>query len=144
VHQIAITSGALGMGLATAQLLASRGAVISIADINEAAMQTAVASLTDSHKHIYSAPDVRGSQSVNVWIQSTVKKLGKVDGAVNMAGIIRPVSMVAELTDDNWDFTFAVNVRGVFNCIRAQLQAMKDGGSIVRLGLEVHLIFDLR
>jgi len=119
------------MGLATAKLLATRGAIISLADINEKALNAAIQSLSNSEKHISSVVDVRNSKSVNEWIQSTVEKLGKLDGAVNMAGVITPAASVAEETDDNWDFTFAVNTRGVFFCLRAQLNAMKPGGSIV-------------
>ena len=119
------------MGLATAKLLASRGATISLADINEEAVKAATTSLGGSEKHMYSVVDVRNSQSVNAWIESTVQRLGKLDGAVNMAGVITPARPVAEETDENWDHNFAVNARGVFFCIRAQLKGMTAGGSIV-------------
>jgi NAD(P)-dependent dehydrogenase (short-subunit alcohol dehydrogenase family) len=130
-RQIAITGAASGMGLATAKLLASRGAYISLADINEEAMKAAVKSLPNSDKHMHTVVDVRSSESVNNWIQSTVMAMGKLDGAVNMAGVITSATPVAEETDENWDFNFAVNTRGVFFCIRAQLKAMTAGGSIV-------------
>lgn len=120
------------MGLATAELLASRGATISLADINEEALRTAVQSLPNSSKHISTVVDVRSSKSVDDWIQSTVQKLGKLDGAVNMAGVITPATPIVEETDEHWDFSFNVNARGVFFCVRAQLRAMKSGASIVR------------
>lgn len=119
------------MGLATAKLLASRGAIISLADVNGESVKAATRSLPGSDKHTYTIVDVRNSQAVNAWIESTVHRLGKLDGAVNMAGVITPTAPVAEETDDNWDFNFAVNTRGVFFCIRAQLKAMTAGGSIV-------------
>jgi NAD(P)-dependent dehydrogenase (short-subunit alcohol dehydrogenase family) len=119
------------MGLATAKLLASRGAIVSLADINAAALQTATESLTGSDKHMYTVIDVRSSRSVDDWIASTVERLGRLDGAVNMAGIITPAKPVAEETDETWDFNFAVNTRGVFFCMRAEIKAMKAGGSIV-------------
>jgi len=121
------------MGLATAKLLASRGAIISLADINEEAVKTSTKSLSGSDKHMYTVVDVRNSQSVNTWIESTVQTLGKLDGAVNMAGVITRATPITEETDANWDFNFAVNARGVFFCLRAQLKAMKAGGSIVSL-----------
>jgi NAD(P)-dependent dehydrogenase (short-subunit alcohol dehydrogenase family) len=121
------------MGLATAQLLASRGARISLADINEKALEEAIESLPNSDKHMFTVIDVRNSKSVDGWIQLTVDRLGKLDGAVNIAGVISPAAPIIEETDDNWDFTFAVNTRGVFFCLRAQLKAMKAGGSIVSL-----------
>lgn len=109
------------MGLSTAQLLSSRGAVISLADINEAALREAAASLPKNSsgiEHMYSVVDVRNSGSVDKWIETTVQKLGKVDGAVNMAGIIKHASPVAMSTDEDWDSTFAVNAKGVFACLR--------------------------
>lgn len=120
------------MGLATAQLLASRGAIISLADLNETGLAEATKSLSNSEKHIQTVVDVRNSQAVNSWIELTVQKLGKLDGAVNMAGIITRATPITEETDENWDFNFAVNARGVFFCLRAQLRAMTSGGSIVR------------
>ncbi|KAJ6005143.1 hypothetical protein N7540_012942 [Penicillium herquei] len=127
---IAITGAASGMGLATAKLLASRGAIISLADINEAAVKSAQESLSGKN-HIYTVVDVRRSEDVDAWINSTVEKLGKLDGAVNMAGIISPAQPITEISDETWDFNFGVNTRGVFFCLRAQLRAMKAGASIV-------------
>ncbi|KAF2824650.1 hypothetical protein CC86DRAFT_456697 [Ophiobolus disseminans] len=129
--QIAITGAGSGMGLATAKLLASRGARISLADINENALKIAVASLHDSERHEYYVVDVRKSDSVDAWIEATVKQFGQLNGTVNMAGIITKAMPVTEVTNDDWDFSFAVNVKGVFNCLRAQLKAMSPGGSIV-------------
>ncbi|KAJ3957382.1 hypothetical protein N0V92_006036 [Colletotrichum tropicale] len=129
--KVAVTGAGSGMGLATAQLLAERGAKISLADINEPSLKEAVASLPDSDSHIYEVVDVRDGEAVDKWIQNTVKKYGKLDGAVNMAGVITHATPVAELTDKDWDFVFAVNAKGVFNCIRSQLKAMSAGASIV-------------
>lgn len=122
------------MGLATAKLLARRGAILSMADINENALKTETQSLPGSDKHIYTIVDVCSSQSVEVWIQSTVEQLGKLDGAVNMAGVISPARPITEETDETWNFNFDVNARGVFFCLRAQLKAMGPGGSIVSSG----------
>lgn len=122
------------MGLSTAKLLASRGASISLADLNETAVQTAANELpttSSNQKHIATVVDVRRSEMVNAWIDNTVKTLGKLDGAVNMAGVITPAKPITETSDEDWDFQFAVNAKGVFACLRAQLRAMGEGGSIV-------------
>lgn len=126
------------MGLATAKLLASRGAIISLADLNEKALLTALELLLGSssseQRHMAQTVDVRDSTTIDMWIQSTVQRLGKLDGAVNMAGVISPACPVTRMTDADWDFNFAVNARGVFACIRAQVNAMtSSGGSIVSL-----------
>ena len=135
-RQIAITGAASGIGLATAKLLASRGAIISLGDLNEKALLTAVESLPGNEKHMSTVIDVRDSKTVDSWIQSTVQTLGKLDGAVNMAGIITPACPVTRMTDADWDSNFAVNARGVFSCIRAQVNAMTSGGSIVSSPME--------
>ena len=119
------------MGFATAKLLASRGAIISLADVNAEAVEKAAKSLPGSDKHMHTVVDVRSSESVNTWIESTVQDLGKLDGAVNMAGIITPATPIVEESDENWNRTFAVNSRGVFFCLRAELKAIGAGGSIV-------------
>jgi arginine metabolism regulation protein II len=130
-HKVAITGAASGMGLSTAQLLASKGARVSLADINEGGLKAAIASLEDPSKHMYTTIDVSKSESVNLWIESTIKQMGRLDGAVNMAGVITTATPVADMSDKDWDFNFDVNARGVFFCLRAQLRAMTAGGSVV-------------
>lgn len=63
------------MGLATARIFASRGALISLADINEKALGEVIQSLPNSEKHMTTAIDVRNGQSVEGWIKSIVEKL---------------------------------------------------------------------
>lgn len=130
------------MGLATAKLLASRGASISLADINEDMLKSAIASLPGGQeKHAYFKVDVRQSGSVDAWIAATMARFSRIDGAVNMAGIISPATPITELSEEVWDREFAVNTRGVFLCLRAQLRAMKEtGGSIVGSGGEARII----
>lgn len=120
------------MGLAAAQLLASRGAHVSMADLNDEALKTAIESLPGGHeKHIATRVDVRNEDSVNDWIEKTVQRFGKLDGAVNMAGVLGPSVPTTELSKEQLEFVFSVNVFGVFNCMKAQLKVMKSG-SIVR------------
>lgn len=77
------------MGLATARLLAISGANISLADIDSTAVQAAAESLQEgSDQHMYNVVDVRNSEAVESWIADTIKRFGRIDGAVNMAGII--------------------------------------------------------
>lgn len=119
------------MGLAAAQLLASRGALISLADLNEEALEAAIKTLPGSHeKHIITRVDVRDEALVDAWIEKTIYKYGKLDGAVNMAGVLGPSVPVTELSKKKFEFVLSVNVSGVFNCLNAQLKVMK-GGSIV-------------
>ncbi|KAK5049936.1 hypothetical protein LTR84_004055 [Exophiala bonariae] len=127
---IAITGAASGQGRALAQLLANRGALLSLADVNEKGLAETIESLENSSSHITTKVDVASSASVDSWIAKTVEKFGKLDGGANWAGVIR-VNPIVQETDENWDFVMGVNAKGVFNCVRAQLRVMKDGASIV-------------
>jgi len=128
---IAITGAASGMGLATAQLLASRGAMISLADVNEEGLINSIESLPRPSEHMYTVLDVRTAPSVDAWIEATQARYQRLDGAVNMAGVILSATPTSNIEEAAWDNLFAVNTRGVFLCMRAQLRAMKSGASIV-------------
>jgi NAD(P)-dependent dehydrogenase (short-subunit alcohol dehydrogenase family) len=87
---ILITGGASGIGLATAHLLASRGATLSLADVNGEALQKAAASIKEKHNSEVHTQvvDVRKEEDVKAWVDSVVEKYGAVDGAANLAGVI--------------------------------------------------------
>lgn len=70
------------------------------------------------------------SREVDAWIKKTVEELGKLDGAVNLAGIIR-LGPITEASDEDWKSVMSINCSGVFYCLRAELRSMGDGGSIV-------------
>ena len=118
------------MGFATAKLLASHGAKLSLADRNKEGLEEALKHL-DGQGHVTHVVDVTSSQSVNSWIELTREQLGPLDGAVNMAGITGSGARIDQQTDEVWDQVMAVNAKGVFNCIRAQVPNMKPQGSIV-------------
>lgn len=128
------------MGLATAQLLASRGASISLADLKQDALLAAVSTLqqSDGQVHLSYVVDVRSTEAIDDWISITVSKYRRLDGAVNMAGVIVPTAPTENVTDMNWGFVMDVNATGVFKCLRAEIRAMKKlgmNGSIVSLFL---------
>jgi len=126
------------MGLSISKLLASKGAVLSLADMNEHGLLKAIeclrgevnGALKNQQHHIYTCVDVRDSTSVNNWIGRTVEQLGRLDGAVNFAGVAKMAKVIDE-TDESWAFQMDVNAKGVFFCLRAQLRHMKKRGSIV-------------
>ncbi|KAI8163279.1 hypothetical protein K4K49_004151 [Colletotrichum sp. SAR 10_70] len=121
------------MGLATARLLASRGASLSLADLSEVKLQKVIATLPGgTQNHLAIAVDVRSPASVQTWIDKTVEKFGKLDGAVNMAGVLGPShTSILDTTENDLDFVMSVNVNGVFNCLKSQIKALERGGAIV-------------
>jgi NAD(P)-dependent dehydrogenase (short-subunit alcohol dehydrogenase family) len=134
---IAITGAGSGIGLATAQLLAERGATLSLADLHQSSLENAMSlikSQSPNTKILITSLDVRSTTAVDSWIAKTQAEFGPLDGAVNLAGVIGPsigVNGVQDLSDDEWDFVVGVNLTGSFKCLRAELKALKDGGSIV-------------
>jgi len=134
---IAITGAASGIGLATAHLLASRGAKLSLADLQDASLTKAKAEIqaqSPGTEVLTFALDVRKYDQVEAWTRETVAKLGRLDGAANLAGVIPKsigLSGIAEQDLSDWDFVLGVNLTGVMHCLKAQLGAVADGGSVV-------------
>ncbi|GAO15383.1 uncharacterized protein UV8b_07053 [Ustilaginoidea virens] len=135
----AVTGGASGIGLATAQNLLRKGATVCIADVDPAAMEAARARLggpDDAPPVTVTHVDVSQRRQVDAWIASIVAQHGRLDGAANVAGVIgkgHGIAAVADLDDDEWDRIIAVNLTGTMYCLRAQLRHIADGGSIVNV-----------
>ncbi|KAF2787169.1 oxidoreductase [Melanomma pulvis-pyrius CBS 109.77] len=135
----AVTGAASGIGLATARLLAQRGAVLSLSDINSAALASAASSIradTPTVKILTQTVDVRNRSQVDAWISDTVKEFGKLDGAANIAGVISPKigeAFLDDETEEDWEFVLGINLTGVMHCMRAEVKigGMGKGGAIV-------------
>lgn len=133
----AITGGASGIGLGTAKLLSQRGATVALADIDAAAMAAAEEYFSAQNvPFMISRVDVSKRAEVDAWIELVVKEYGRLDGAANVAGVIgrvHGITAVDEMLDEEWDKIIAVNLTGTMYCMRAQLRAIVDGGSIVNV-----------
>ncbi len=111
-----VTGGGGGIGFAIARGLASSGAAIVIADINEGGARSAAARLQkEGFKAESIAVDVSKRHSVEDMVDRAVKEFDKIDVLVNCAGIIvrKPIH---EVTDEDWDAVMDVNLRGIFLC----------------------------
>ena len=127
-----VTGAASGIGLAIARLLAKKGAVVSLADVNADNLEKAVTSLEGGkEKHMTAVVDVRKSAEVDKWIADTVSKHGQLDGAANIAGIGPRAKPIRDITDEEWSLVNEINVQGMFHSLRAELKNMKKGGAIV-------------
>ncbi|KAF9875402.1 short chain dehydrogenase/reductase family oxidoreductase [Colletotrichum karsti] len=135
----AITGGASGIGLATAKLISSRGGTVCIADVDQDALGNAssfFAAQSPSTPHMVSRVDVSDKAQVETWIADIKTKFNRLDGAANVAGIIgkdHGLKPVSELDDDEWHRIIAVNLTGMMYCLRAELNAIEDSGSIVNM-----------
>ena len=132
----AVTGAGGGIGSATARLLASRGAKLSLTDIDAKALHQTTEDIRVENKSdvITSFIDVTGSDRVDWWIASTVTYFGKLSGGVNLGGTVGKEfgkKSAHEISDNDFELVMRVNVKGVMACQRAQLRHVEDGGCIV-------------
>lgn len=121
------------MGACIAQVVASRGAIVSLADRNEVGLQKTLKSLPGNKPHIYTVVDVCDVAAINSWMERTIRELGRLDGAANFAGVLawEQLNKIQDETEANWDFHMNINAKGVFLCLGAEVRQMTSGGSIV-------------
>lgn len=141
---IVITGAASGMGLETAKLLGSKGAKLSLADVQEGPLNEAVEAIKEAGGTAMGCVvDVRKRDQVEAWIKATVDAYGKLDGAANLAGVTGKhinITPLQDIDDADWDFVTDVNQKGLMNCLRAQIPHFNDGGSIVNAASVAGLI----
>lgn len=120
---VVITGGARGIGAATAELFASRGAQVWIGDVDaDVAAQTA-ARLGIRSAHV----DVTSHSSWTGFVETVIGEVGRIDVLVNNAGVM-PVGPFEDESDATTDLMLDVNVRGLLLGMRAVLPLMRDAG----------------
>lgn len=125
-----VTGAASGMGLATAQAFAMAGAAVTLADSNAEALAAAVHVLTASgHRALAIVCDVTDEEQVAAMVKQTVSMFGRLDAAFNNAGIQVPPCDAADEPITSFDKVNAVNLRGVWECMKHELQQMRAQGS---------------
>jgi len=125
-----VTGAAGGIGFATAQAFAEAGAAVAITDISEAAAKTAADALNKAgHQALGMRCDVSDEAQVAAAIEQTVSTFGRLDAAYNNAGLHAPSIETADALAEDFDRVIAVNLRGVWNCMKHELRQMRNQGS---------------
>ncbi|GAB3039952.1 SDR family NAD(P)-dependent oxidoreductase [Spirosoma pulveris] len=126
LHQVAFITGAgSGIGRATALAFAKAGAKVVVAEISEAAGQDTVNQILQLGKDALFVPcNVAEPDQINAAILQTVDRYGRLDIAVNNAGIGGAYGRITDQSPEDFDQIMAVNVGGVFYGMQAQIRQM--------------------
>jgi len=131
-----VTGGTRGIGAATAQRFAAEGASVVIVGRSREDGENVVRRIeAGGGAALYAEADVSDSQQVEALFRTIVDRFGRLDIAFNNAGLMHPNRRTEEIPEDAWDRVMAVNVKGVWLCMRAEIEMMRDagGGVIVNM-----------
>jgi NAD(P)-dependent dehydrogenase (short-subunit alcohol dehydrogenase family) len=133
-----ITGASSGIGWATAEVFAARGARVVLAARRKDELAQ-LAKDIESHggQASFVVTDVAVAADVERMVAHTMETFGRLDYAVNNAGIEGRVAGIAELTEEDWDRVLDTNLKGNFLCLKYEAPAMLSGGrggSIVNIG----------
>ena len=121
-----ITGAALGMGKAIARNFAGEGAAVGLLDVQEEKLQQVVKEIQEEGgKALGLVTDVRDYNQVEKAVQSVVENFGTIDILVNSAGIPGN-GLVHEISEENWDLCFDINVKGIFLLCKAVTPIMLE------------------
>jgi meso-butanediol dehydrogenase/(S,S)-butanediol dehydrogenase/diacetyl reductase len=120
-----VTGGGRGIGAGIAKSLARAGADVIIADYDPALGEEGAQAVRDLGRRTAAIlVDVRKPESVSSMIDSVIGEFGRLDIAVNNAGVVS-LGGVEELTVPQWDDVLDINLRGVFLCCQAEIAVMR-------------------
>ena len=125
-----VTGAAQGIGLATAKAFAQAGTAVALADVDEKSVRSAAAELVSAgHKAIGIHCNVADEAQVAAMVEQTISAFGRLDAAYNNAGVMFPAVETADATGEEFERLTAINLRGVWNCMKYELQQMRTQGS---------------
>ncbi|MEQ4763462.1 SDR family NAD(P)-dependent oxidoreductase [Klebsiella aerogenes] len=125
-----VTGAASGIGLATARAYAEAGASVVLADLNAEAVQAAAKDLiAKGYKAKAVICNAANLDEVEAMVRDTVATFGRLDIAFNNAGIQNVLAEIADATVEDFDRVNSVNLRGVWGCMKYELQQMRKQGN---------------
>ena len=115
-----VTGGGAGIGRATALALIREGARVAIADSNRKAGERTLRMIKSTGgEGIFVEADVSDAAGAKTIVRTTVNTYGRLDCAVNNAGIFRGInSLTHKCTEKTWDAVMRVNLKGVWLCMK--------------------------
>lgn len=138
-----ITGAAQGIGLSIARLLATCGADLALADVNQAKVEETAAGLAaETGRQVFGLKmDVSSLEEVEQGIKKTIDKYSRLDILVNNAGITRD-GLLMRMSDADWDLVLAINLKGTFNCTKAASRIMlkQRSGRIINISSVVGIM----
>lgn len=133
-----ITGASSGIGRATAQAFAARGASVAVAARRVDELATLVTDITSrGGRAIFRETDVSVASDVERLVAQTIETYGRLDFAVNSAGFEGEMVPIIDYSEKVWDQVLGSNLKGTFLCMKYEAQAMiraGNGGSIVNVG----------
>jgi len=118
------------MGLVTARAFADAGAAVVLADVQENAVRSAAEELVSTgHKAIAVRCNVADEADVAAMVEQAVSTFGRLDAAFNNAGVQSPAVETADASSEEFDRVNAINLRGVWTCMKYELRQMREQGN---------------
>jgi NAD(P)-dependent dehydrogenase (short-subunit alcohol dehydrogenase family) len=125
-----ITGGSYGIGQAAAVDFARRGAKVAIADVVEDKEEQTLRMVKEAGgEAIFIKCDVSKTEDVKAMVDKTVAAFGRIDFAFNNAGIEGTLGTTNECSEENFDRTIAINLKGAWLCMKYELDQMHKQGS---------------
>lgn len=130
---VLVTGGGSGIGRATALVFAREGAKVVIADVVVSGGEETVRLIKAAGgEAVFVKADVSKAADVEALIKQTVDTYGRLDCAFNNAGIEGDMASTADCTEENWDRTVAIDLKGVWLCLKYEIpQMLKQGGGAI-------------
>ncbi len=131
-HKVCVVTGAgSGIGRATALAFANEGASVLVTDVNTDAGEAVVSEITAvGGRAIFLAVNIADQQQVESMVTLAIERFGRLDCAVNCAGVTGGISAPThEYPDASWAQNLSVNLTGTWYCMKAELRQMLEQGS---------------